>query len=253
MNQRNGAEMANPAASVREEKALFGGESFELLWSCHAKRRISTRGAISIPLADQFLRFSLARAEQEIGAELTSLSDSCTIFDKVSDLFTVLHINRKKHKMYVMTYGDASEMYPRWGDTVIQFKEQGKIRLLNWTFQKKDPVLTDVYCKLNGKTLRLRWTRYTTNRTKNRDVRKISEQNLRAIADVISNAVKILPEEQTMNIWDWRSGVFVSVRIPAEGDTLDVILFRTADFVSDSDIYTRVDITDQGCTVQRAE
>ncbi len=54
MNQLNGAtknKMVPPAASVREESVLFGGKRFELLWSDHAERRISTRGAISVSLA----------------------------------------------------------------------------------------------------------------------------------------------------------------------------------------------------------
>jgi len=217
-------------------------------------RKVSARGAIGLPLADQFLRFTLARAEETIQEELATIPDVCfSVFDRSSNIFAVLNINRQKHKLYVVTYGDASTMYPRYGDTVIQCNEYGRIRLVNWTFQRKEPVPTSIFCELNGKKLRLQWTKYSTKVTRSRKVRRESEQVLRSIATVLSRSVKTLPENQTVNILDWRSGTLVSVKVAADTNTLDIILFRTADFVFRDSQYTRIDITENSCMIRYKE
>ncbi len=232
---------------------IFGGDRFDLLWSTHARLRTPARGSNCLEMADMLIRFALSRAEKSISEQLAEIGEACTLYDRISDVFAVFHINREKKKIYVVSYGDASKIFPRYDDTVIQCNEHGQIRVVKWTYLKADPVLTNVYCRLNGRTLRLRWTKWSTKLSASKELREVSENKLRKIADELSRSLKTIPEGEVINIWDWRNGTFISVNLPSNCNTLDIILFRTVDFVPNKNTYARVDITNEGCVMQCAK
>lgn len=242
-----------PAHSVQTDPVQFGGQSFLLLWSMHARKRTTVRGSSDVELADHFLRFAILRAEEKLKKHLAKIDGYCTIFDRLSGVFAVLSVNREKGKIYVVSYGDSSKMYPRYGDTVIQGNEAGQIRILRWKERKREPICTDIYCHLNGKTLNMCLTRWTVRVFSDSETRKDKEEELRAIADALSSEIKTIPEGQIINIWDWRTGAFISVILTAGSETLDVVLFQTVDFEPKKNQYARIDITEEGSKLQLAQ
>lgn len=233
-----------------DDRVSFGGQKFALYWTLHAKKRITERGASELTLATHFLRFALEYAEENLQEELKNLNE-CTLFDRVSDVFAVLKINRNNQKIYVISYGDASVMYPRVGDTVIQHNESGQIRLITWEYKVDSPVLSGVYCELNGRILQFRWTRKTVKAGTKAEIRKANYKKLCAIGEALSCSLQEIPENEPVNIWDWRTGTFASIKMQPDKNTLDVILFRTVDFVTETNQYARIDITvDNRCVFQ---
>jgi len=236
---------AGLTAQMESEKGvIFGGEEFSLFWSAHARLRTDSRGSSSVALADVFVRLAISRAEAVISDKLAEIQNTCDIYDRVADIFAVLSINRQKKKIYIVSYGDASKIYPRYGDTVIQSNEYGQIRIIEWAALRAEPVDTSVFCEMNGQQFRFRWTKWSAKNDKTKDK---GEKKLCKIGEKLSGMGMMLPENEIINIWDWRTGTFTSVMIQPETSTIDVVLFRNVDFIPQKDIYSRINITIDDC------
>ncbi len=233
------------------EMIKLGGENFTLVWTRHAANRVAMRGAVNEQMANCMLKLALMRAEDELSKELSTVDGFLDLYDKMSNIVAIMNLNRKRRKLYVITYGDTDSMYPQYGDLTIQIDVHGHIRMRKWKFQKWEPIPTDVYCRLNGRTLRLRWTKGCAKIVLNQELKKVREDRLRSIADKISNSLRHIPEKKIVNIWDWRFETFISVAI--DEDYLDVILYNTTNFVEKcGNKYARVDITATNCEMRQA-
>lgn len=238
------------ATILDEEPVLFGGRAFTLWWTAHARQRTSMRGAMGTGLADVFLRGSLQRAEQSISQELSALTDSCTVYDKIFNIFAALALDREQEKIFAVSYGDATEMYPRYDEMTIQTNKNGNVRLIKWKAQRETPIETNIIFRLNGKKLKVRLTKWSTKIVQDRKNCSVRMKKIREITAALSAFSEVFPEHEIVNIWDWRTGAFLSANIPDRGGTFDVILFKNVDFVANNQ-YIRIDITEKECTIQR--
>lgn len=132
-----------PASGPYEDPVPISlcGDTWSVVWSRHAKNRTYDRRANPLVAAK-----CLEKALNSLGPIFYS------ILGKIDTVFTlrvfpyhssfVLSVDRAAQKMTVVTYGDPSCFFPRFGDRVVSIAENGNVSITNWkvqTFMGNEP------------------------------------------------------------------------------------------------------------------
>ena len=224
----------------------FGKKQFAVVWSAHACDRIVQRCKTCEDVG-KLLMQSLNYAEQYVSDELENISGEFTLYDKTNDIFAGLYVNRKSNNIFVTSYGPASEFYPRNGCLTLQINKQGSVRIIHWKVEDSAAIDMGRTCHFGGKDLNLRWSKWSANMMKDDFcLEAIGKRRVKEIMEIIESTYDSLPSNTLINIWNWLTGVFISIVISYENSTCDVVLYKTTHFCAERDM-THIDITENGC------
>lgn len=230
----------------------FGGEQFSVVWSCHACDRVLERCESCADEIERRLMQSLNYAEIYVSTDFAEVTGELTLYDKLNNIFAGLYINRNSKNIIVTSYGPASEYYPKTGNLTVQINHKGSVRVLHWQSVEEATFSMGDTCHFNGIDLKLRWSKWSAKLMKNDPCKQaIGRRRVKEIMDVIESSYEVLPDKTLINIWNWLTGIFISVILSYEDRTCDVLLYKNTQFNAERNV-THIDITENGCALTLA-
>lgn len=230
----------------------FGGKQFSVVWSGHACDRVLERCENCADKIEKRLMQSLNYAEKYVSADFAKVIGTLTLYDKMNNIFAGLYVNRDSMNIVVTSYGPASEYYPKTGNLTVQINFRGSVRVLYW--QSVDDIVLPMgdTCHFNGIDLELRWSKWSAKVMKNDACKQaVGHRRVKEIMNVIESSYEVLPDETLINIWNWLTGIFISVIISYKNRTCDILLYKNTQFNAERNV-THIDITENGCALMLA-
>lgn len=110
-------------------RVKFGGETYALFWTDHARER----AADTAPIAEARIIKAVGEIEKANKSAPGIKSQYFCIRHTIENWFAVLNVTQENHRLRVVTYRGDKVLWPKNGDITYQF-EADFIRLRVWEY-----------------------------------------------------------------------------------------------------------------------